>query len=227
MMFAGGMAGGGLTQMHVVPSANMPMASSPVQPSPMAGLTPQQQQYAAAQQAQLQAQVQAHAQAQAPQQPVSMDGVMSQHSMQQPKSPQVPATLEECQRLLDEIYDYKQQQKDQLENIRQYQKQVMIRPQKEGYDVLLQQHKQLRNQITEELRMLQALFQQVILPPAEIHKLIYLLQDLKLQQIQLELFQQELQRLTLAPQHPHLARPYVPYPPSSPARGRKAFVMRV
>lgn len=65
----------------------------------------------------------------------------------------------------------------------------------------------MKAQIAEELKTLQALFQQVILPPSEIHKLIYLLQDLKLQQIQLELFQQELQRLTLAPQHPHLQRP--------------------
>jgi hypothetical protein len=127
---------------------------------------------------------------------------------------QVPSTLAGCQQVLEEIYNYKQQQKDQLEKIRQFQKQLMMRPQKEGYDVLLQQHSQLKNQITEELRTLQALFQQIILPPAEIHKLIYLLQDLKLQQIQLELFQQELQRLVLPPHHPHLARPYHPPPPN-------------
>lgn len=122
-------------------------------------------------------------------------------------SPEIVNNPAACHRLLDEVYQWKQKQKDQLDKVRAYQKGVMQRPTKEGYELLVQQHQQMKMQIAEELKTLQSLFQQVILPPSEIHKLIYLLQDLKLQQIQVELYQQELQRLTLPPSHPSLARP--------------------
>lgn len=110
---------------------------------------------------------------------------------------------------MNEIYQWEQKQREQLEKVRQYQKQLMMRPQKEGYDMLQAQHQQLKGQILQELRTLTALFQQVILPPADIQKVIVLLQDLKVQQVQLELFQHELNRLTLGPQQAQMQQPYV------------------
>jgi len=131
-------------------------------------------------------------------------------SMAQSQLPQITATnLEQCQQLLNEIYQWEQRQKEQMEQIRQFQKQLMMRPQKEGFDMLVSQHQQLKAQILQELRTLTALFQQVILPPADIQKVITLLQDLKVQQVQVELFQHELNRLTLNPQQIQLQQPYV------------------
>lgn len=164
----------------------------------------QQQQHLASSQAQCTSSQRSHS----PQSPHTPQLTPTQkHGSSSGVSMQCSVLMDSTEQLLEEIFNHKQQQKEQLEKIRHYQKQVMIRPQKESYDILVQEHDQLKNRLNEELRTLQAMFQNTILSPASIHKLTYLVQDLKLQQIQLELFQQEIQRLTLSPQHPQFSRP--------------------
>ncbi|KAL6066876.1 Signal transducer and activator of transcription, variant 2 [Balamuthia mandrillaris] len=135
------------------------------------------------------------------------DGSSSPQESPLSMGPAKDDTNESSSALLNEVYQWEQRQKEQLEKIRQYQKQIMLRPQKEGFDILTQQHQQMKSQIEQELKALQSLFQNIILPPSDIHKLIYLLQDLKLQQIQLELYAQELARLTLPPGHSAINKP--------------------
>jgi len=97
--------------------------------------------------------------------------------------------------LLEKIYCLQRSQKDDLNKIRQYQKQVMHNPSKQSFDSLDQQHRQMKEQIDTEVKALQRLYTQVILQPPEIHRLLLLVQELKIQQTQLELFHQELHQL--------------------------------
>jgi len=97
--------------------------------------------------------------------------------------------------LLEKIYKLQRAQKDDLNKIRQFQKQVMISPNKQSFDILDQQHRQMKEQIDTEVKSLQRLYTQVILQPPEIHRLLLLVQELKIQQTQLELFHQELHQL--------------------------------
>lgn len=97
--------------------------------------------------------------------------------------------------LLEKIYKLQRSQKDDLNKIRQYQKQVMVSPNKQSFDVLDQQHRQMKEQIDTEVKALQRLYTQVVLQPPEIHRLLLLVQELKIQQTQLELFHQELHQL--------------------------------
>ena len=97
--------------------------------------------------------------------------------------------------LLEKIYKLQRSQKDDLNKIRQYQKQVMVSPNKQAFDVLDQQHRQMKEQIDTEVKALQRLYTQVVLQPSEIHRLLLLVQELKIQQTQLELFHQELHQL--------------------------------
>jgi len=100
--------------------------------------------------------------------------------------------------LLEKIYRLQRSQKDDLNKIRQYQKQVMVSPTKSSFDMLDQQHRQMKEQIDIEVKALQRLYTQVILQPPEIHRLLLLVQELKIQQTQLELFHQELHQLAQA-----------------------------
>jgi len=100
--------------------------------------------------------------------------------------------------LLEKIYRLQRSQKEDLNKIRQYQKQVMISPTKSSFDLLDQQHRQMKEQIDTEVKALQRLYTQVILQPPEIHRLLLLVQELKIQQTQLELFHQELHQLAQA-----------------------------
>ena len=97
--------------------------------------------------------------------------------------------------LLKKIYQLQRTQKDDLTKIRQLQKQVMCNPQKSMFDVLDAQHRHLKECIDTEVKALQRLYTQVILLPAEIHKLLLLVEELKIQQTQLELYHQELHQL--------------------------------
>ena len=72
----------------------------------------------------------------------------------------------------------------------------MLNPQKQAYEVLDYQQTQLKQQIESEIKTLQQLYTQKILQPSEIQQLKTLLQDLKLQQTQLEVYHQELLQLT-------------------------------
>jgi len=99
------------------------------------------------------------------------------------------------QQLLNEIYHLQIKQKEKMEKMRHIQKQVMVNPQKQAFDMLDLQQKQLKSAIDSELKALQQLSQQIILPPNEIHRLLFLQQDLRIQLTQLELYHQELQQL--------------------------------
>eukprot|EP00005_Dracoamoeba_jomungandri_P008050 CAMPEP_0174269982 /NCGR_PEP_ID=MMETSP0439-20130205/42865_1 /TAXON_ID=0 /ORGANISM="Stereomyxa ramosa, Strain Chinc5" /LENGTH=631 /DNA_ID=CAMNT_0015359029 /DNA_START=52 /DNA_END=1947 /DNA_ORIENTATION=- len=114
---------------------------------------------------------------------------------------------QDIDKILDEIHGLQQKQKEQLEKIQQFQNEIVMRPQQEGFDLLKNQHQQLKESILEELRTLTCLFQQVILSPRNIHKVVILLQEVKKQQIQLELYMQELNCLTLDIHHPQRNQP--------------------
>merc|ERR1712151_410431 len=53
--------------------------------------------------------------------------------------------------LLEKIYRLQRSQKDDLNKIRQYQKQVMVSPTKSSFDMLDQQHRQMKEQIDTEV----------------------------------------------------------------------------
>jgi hypothetical protein len=98
--------------------------------------------------------------------------------------------------LLEQITQIIREQKDRLEKVRLYQKQVMMNPQKDSFDMLNQEHQSFKEHLDNEIRALQQVSQRVILAPGEINRLLGLLQELKIQQTQLELYHQELIQLT-------------------------------
>ena len=97
--------------------------------------------------------------------------------------------------LLKTIYQLQRAQKEELSKIRQIQKGVMIAPQKSSFEMLDAQHRKLKEAIENQIKALQSLYTQVILLPPEIHKVLLLIQELKIQQTQLELYHQELHQL--------------------------------
>merc|ERR1712137_120667 len=98
--------------------------------------------------------------------------------------------------LLEKVYHLQRTQKEHLLKIRQVQKQVMCNPQEHTFKLLDSQHRALKEQIDIEVKALQNLYTQTVLLPAEVHRLLLLVQELKIQQTQLELFRQELHQLT-------------------------------
>lgn len=119
---------------------------------------------------------------------------------------QVSGGLQPAGQLLNEIYQAYLFQKEQLEKLRQFQKQIMLQPQKEGYERLDQHQKQLKAQLDQEIKALQQLHHSVLLSPADISRYTYLMSELRVQMHQLELYHQELQMLT---QPQHLPRLYL------------------
>ena len=121
--------------------------------------------------------------------------------------------MQQPQELLNEIYQAQTQQKEHLEKIRQFQKQFMIHPQRQGtsllsislpnyptaFEMLDEQHRQLKHNLQAELAVLKRMQSEIILSPEEIHKLSFLLQELKLQLTQLEIYIEELQQITQLP----------------------------
>lgn len=97
--------------------------------------------------------------------------------------------------MLEKVFNLQRNQKDTLLKIRQAQKQVMCNPQEHTYNLLSQQHTTLKDQIDMEMKALQTFYTQTVLHPAEVHRLLILVQELKIQQTQLELFRQELHQL--------------------------------
>ena len=62
--------------------------------------------------------------------------------------------------------------------------------------MLDEQHRQLKRNLQAELSALKSMQSELILSPEEIHKLLYLVQELKVQLTQLEIYCEELQQLT-------------------------------
>eukprot|EP01101_Sappina_pedata_P004071 TRINITY_DN1668_c0_g1_i1.p1 TRINITY_DN1668_c0_g1~~TRINITY_DN1668_c0_g1_i1.p1 ORF type:complete len:748 (+),score=213.61 TRINITY_DN1668_c0_g1_i1:65-2245(+) len=97
---------------------------------------------------------------------------------------------------LAEIYQIHLTQKERIEKIRSYQKQFMNNPNKEGYDILETEHTQLKGQVEHQLKTVTKLLHQIILSPSDIHRAFFLVQVLKFQLAQIDLFVQELSSLT-------------------------------
>ncbi len=97
--------------------------------------------------------------------------------------------------LLNKINSFFVSQQEQLGKIMMYQKQVLLNPTKEGFDAVHSQHEILKKQLDQELQALYDLERTVLLTPPELKKWISLTQNLFVQNLQLELYHQELQQL--------------------------------
>lgn len=75
------------------------------------------------------------------------------------------------------------------------QKQLMANPQQEPFNNLSNEHRAMKESIEAELKVLQQLYEQVILEPYELLQYFTLKQDLEIQHKQVDLFQTELQHL--------------------------------
>lgn len=114
---------------------------------------------------------------------------------------QSPIPLQPYQQLINEIMKLHVTQKEQLEKMKVIQKQVMMHPQKDTFTMLDNEQNSLKKQIDAELSSLQQIDSSYLLSPTEIRHVIYLIHELTIQSIQLELFHDELQ-LLVAPQSP-------------------------
>lgn len=123
------------------------------------------------------------------------------HMMQQQTPAQSPIPLQPYQQLINEIMKLHVTQKEQLEKMKVIQKQVMMHPQKETFTMLDNEQNSLKKQIDAELSSLQQIDSSYLLSPTEIRHVVYLMHELTIQSIQLELFHDELQ-LLVHPQNP-------------------------
>eukprot|EP01117_Protostelium_nocturnum_P010997 TRINITY_DN3990_c0_g2_i1.p1 TRINITY_DN3990_c0_g2~~TRINITY_DN3990_c0_g2_i1.p1 ORF type:complete len:685 (-),score=202.19 TRINITY_DN3990_c0_g2_i1:40-1977(-) len=103
--------------------------------------------------------------------------------------------LQAHQVLLNEIHRHQIDQKDILERMFQDQRKIMLEPKAEDFNRLTQQQKQLKLKIEEELNALQSTHDNVSIDPPDLQKLLWLKQDLEVQQKQLDLLINELLRL--------------------------------
>jgi hypothetical protein len=118
---------------------------------------------------------------------------------QAPSQPLIPC--QPYQQLINEIMKLHVTQKEQLEKMKVIQKQVMARPQKDTFTMLDNEQNSLKKQIDAELASLAQIDCSYLLSPTEIRHVVYLVHELTIQSIQLELFHDELQ-LLIHPQNP-------------------------
>lgn len=186
------------------------MPHSPSQPSPAQQQQPLSPRLSSSQQMQIQQLQQQqqpnqqlsprlHMQSQLSPRPTSQLSPRPPHM--QPQAPQSPIPLQPYQQLINEIMKLHVTQKEQLEKMKLIQKQVMMHPQKDTYSMLDNEQNSLKKQIDAELTSLQQIDSSYLLSPTEIRHVIYLIHELTIQSIQLELFHDELQ-LLVAPQNP-------------------------
>eukprot|EP01112_Ceratiomyxa_fruticulosa_P000033 TRINITY_DN0_c7_g1_i1.p1 TRINITY_DN0_c7_g1~~TRINITY_DN0_c7_g1_i1.p1 ORF type:complete len:749 (-),score=149.09 TRINITY_DN0_c7_g1_i1:247-2493(-) len=122
-----------------------------------------------------------------------------------PALPLAPQPLQPHQQLIAEILKLHVTQREQLEKMRQIQRNVMVHPQKETFTMLDQEQNTLKQQIDAELASLQQIDATFMLSPTEIRQVTYLIHELTVQSIQLELFHDELQLLV----HPQPTPPCI------------------
>jgi hypothetical protein len=92
---------------------------------------------------------------------------------------------------LDRISLYQRSQRETLTTLRTIQKKVMSK--QIAFDAyLVNEQLKIKEQIDNEVKILNMIYSQTILTPLEIHQLLSLIQELKIQQSQIDLFQQEL-----------------------------------
>ncbi|KYQ91411.1 transcriptional repressor [Tieghemostelium lacteum] len=109
--------------------------------------------------------------------------------------------LQPHQQIINECLKLHLAQKEQLEKMKIVQKQVLAVPQKETFHMLDNEQNTLKKQIDAEITSLQQIDQTFVLSPPEIRNVIFLLHELTIQSIQLELYHEELQ-LLVRPQTP-------------------------
>jgi len=109
--------------------------------------------------------------------------------------------LQPHQQIINECLKLHLAQKEQLDKMKIVQKQVLAHPQKETFQMLDNEQNTLKKQIDAEITSLQQIDQTFVLSPPEIRNVIFLLHELTIQSIQLELYHEELQ-LLVRPQNP-------------------------
>ncbi|KAF2072882.1 hypothetical protein CYY_005806 [Polysphondylium violaceum] len=109
--------------------------------------------------------------------------------------------LQPHQQIINECLKLHIAQKEQLDKMKIVQKQVLAHPQKETFQMLDNEQNTLKKQIDAEITSLQQIDQTFVLSPPEIRNVIFLLHELTIQSIQLELYHEELQ-LLVRPQNP-------------------------
>lgn len=118
----------------------------------------------------------------------------SQPTLTGQKTPQ-PQQQDASTQLINKLQSFHIAQQEQLQKMAVLQKQILLNPQKESYEMLNNQQEQLKRQLDAELKALVDLERTVLLAPHEIRKVFYLQQQLVLQIMQLELYHQELTQL--------------------------------
>eukprot|EP01103_Thecamoeba_quadrilineata_P018768 TRINITY_DN7347_c0_g1_i1.p1 TRINITY_DN7347_c0_g1~~TRINITY_DN7347_c0_g1_i1.p1 ORF type:complete len:613 (-),score=131.47 TRINITY_DN7347_c0_g1_i1:1110-2948(-) len=113
-----------------------------------------------------------------------------------PSSPSSSMQSTQPTQLIVEVYQNYQRQKEELEKLRILQKKFLQNPRSEDHDLLGAHHKSLKNKLESQLKSLSYLQHHTILTPSDIHRLFLLTQDLKIQQLQLNLYWQELLQLS-------------------------------
>ncbi len=104
--------------------------------------------------------------------------------------------------ILDQIQELLPSHQKANATICNLQKQYFIDPHKEAFETLKQLHNILKGQLDAGFLQLNNLEKSHILSPVDIHRTFYLLQDLQLQVMQLELYHQELDQLNNEPGSP-------------------------
>ena len=105
--------------------------------------------------------------------------------------------VSESSQLLARLQTALTSQHDQISQMRQAQKQVLLNPQKESFEVLNNQQENLKKNLDAEIKALNDVIQNTILQPHEVRKAFHLHQELLIQSMQLELYHQELGQLLI------------------------------
>ncbi len=115
--------------------------------------------------------------------------------------------------LINEITKYHSTQKEQLDRMKLIQSELLLHSQGEGetFTILNDEQNTLKKQIENELTSLREVENLHILSPYELHQVAYLTNQLTIQKVQLELFQEEL-RLSMCQQEstPRALYVYIP-----------------
>jgi len=118
----------------------------------------------------------------------------------QPQGPTRPS-----QQLLNDIHKLFGEQKQKVEKNFMAQKQLMVSPKQDVFNALLADHRQVKEAIESELKLLQQLFEQVVLEPQELQKYFNLKYDLEIQHKQVDILLGELQNLVQPNSNQNLA----------------------
>lgn len=100
---------------------------------------------------------------------------------------------------LNHLESMKNTQNEYLKKICSIQKNVLQNPQQDAFQTLNAEHEKLKTTLDNQLKQLEELDRNLIMTTKELKKWNYLQQEIQLQNMQLELYHQELQQLTMQP----------------------------